>query len=189
MRFHHSLMDTPIFIYHHGADTTNLLLHIDDIVLTASSMSLLESIISYLRREFAMTDLGALNYLLGILATRSSHGLFLSLRKYTSEILEPAHMTQCNPARTHVETTRKLDAIIPPISDPSPYCSLAGVLQYLTFTRPDIAYVVQTIFLFMHDPREPHLHMLMRILHYILWYFGSWFATLFLPHIRSSCLL
>nr|GEV93987.1 ribonuclease H-like domain-containing protein [Tanacetum cinerariifolium] len=47
------------------------------------------------------------------------------------------------------------------------YRSLVGGLQYLTFTRPDISYVVQQICLYMHDPREPHLAALKRILRYI----------------------
>jgi len=50
---------------------------------------------------------------------------------------------------------------------PTAYRSLAGVLQYLTFTRPDITYVVQQICLHMHDPREPHLTALKRILRYL----------------------
>nr|GEU68348.1 ribonuclease H-like domain-containing protein [Tanacetum cinerariifolium] len=53
--------------------------------------------------------------------------------------------------------------INPPINEES----LAGGLQYLTFTRPDISYAVQHIFLYMHDPREPHLTALKRILRYI----------------------
>ncbi|GJT91849.1 ribonuclease H-like domain-containing protein [Tanacetum coccineum] len=40
-------------------------------------------------------------------------------------------------------------------------------LQYLTFTRPDISYAVQQVCLFMHDPREPHLSALKRILRYV----------------------
>ncbi|GKB34490.1 ribonuclease H-like domain-containing protein [Tanacetum coccineum] len=51
-----------------------------------------------------------------------------------------------------------------PISDSTLYRSLAGALQYLTFTRPDISYAVQQVCLFMHDPREPHLSALKRIL-------------------------
>ncbi|GKC01420.1 ribonuclease H-like domain-containing protein, partial [Tanacetum coccineum] len=39
-------------------------------------------------------------------------------------------------------------------------------LQYLTFTRPDISYAVQQVCLHMHDPREPHLSALKRILRY-----------------------
>ncbi|GKG32212.1 ribonuclease H-like domain-containing protein, partial [Tanacetum coccineum] len=54
-----------------------------------------------------------------------------------------------------------------PVSDPTLYRSLAGALQYLTFTRPDLSYVVQQICLYMHDPRDPHFTALKRILHYV----------------------
>jgi hypothetical protein len=37
----------------------------------------------------------------------------------------------------------------------------------LTFTRRDIAYAVQQICLYMHDPREPHLTAMKRILRYL----------------------
>ncbi|GJS58163.1 ribonuclease H-like domain-containing protein [Tanacetum coccineum] len=40
-------------------------------------------------------------------------------------------------------------------------------LQYLTFTRPDISNVVQQICLHMHDPREPRLAALKRVLRYV----------------------
>ncbi|XP_026429121.1 uncharacterized protein LOC113325107 [Papaver somniferum] len=45
--------------------------------------------------------------------------------------------------------------------------SLDGALQYLTFTRPDISYAVQQVCLFMHDPREPHMQALKRIIRYL----------------------
>jgi hypothetical protein len=31
-----------------------------------------------------------------------------------------------------------------------------GALWYLTLTRPDLAYAVQQVCLFMHAPRKPH---------------------------------
>ncbi|GJZ06417.1 ribonuclease H-like domain-containing protein [Tanacetum coccineum] len=51
--------------------------------------------------------------------------------------------------------------------DPTLYRSLACALQYLTFTRPDISYVVQQICLYMHDPRDPYFTALKRILRYV----------------------
>ncbi|GKB72794.1 retrovirus-related pol polyprotein from transposon TNT 1-94 [Tanacetum coccineum] len=45
--------------------------------------------------------------------------------------------------------------------------SLAGALQYLTFTRPDISYAVQQVCLYMRDPRAPHFTALKRILRYV----------------------
>jgi hypothetical protein len=53
------------------------------------------------------------------------------------------------------------------VADPTAYRSLVGALQYLTFTRLDITYVVQQIFLHMHDPQESHLAMLKRLLRYV----------------------
>jgi hypothetical protein len=46
------------------------------------------------------------------------------------------------------------------------YCNLVGALQYLTFTHPNITYAVQ-VCLYMHDPREPHLTAVKRILRYL----------------------
>jgi hypothetical protein len=54
-----------------------------------------------------------------------------------------------------------------PVSDPTAYRGLVEALQYLTFTRPDIAYAVQQVCLHIHDPREPHLTATKRILRYL----------------------
>ncbi|GKC08874.1 ribonuclease H-like domain-containing protein [Tanacetum coccineum] len=102
-----------------------------------------------------------------ISVTRDSRGMFLSQKKYAMKLLERAHIANCNPSRTLVDTEPKLGCDGDPVSDPILYRSLAGGLQYLTFTRPVISYVVQQICLFIHDPREPHLAALKRILCYV----------------------
>lgn len=76
-------------------------------------------------------------------------------------------MATCNPCSTPTDTKSKLVAGGEPVSDPTLYQCLVGALQYLTFTRPDIAYVVQQVCLYMHDPCAPHLHALKRILRYL----------------------
>ncbi|GKD05478.1 ribonuclease H-like domain-containing protein, partial [Tanacetum coccineum] len=151
----------------HGTDTAYLLLYVDDIVVTASSESLLQQIIRSLHQEFSMTDMGSLTYFLGISITHDSSRLFLSQKKYVLEILDRAHMVNCNPSRTPIDTEYKLGSDGDPVCDPTLYRSLVGSLQYLTFTRPDISYVVQQVCLYMHDPREPHFFVLKRILRYV----------------------
>nr|GFC13970.1 ribonuclease H-like domain-containing protein [Tanacetum cinerariifolium] len=151
----------------HGTNTAYLLLYVDDIVLTASSEILLQQIIRSLHQEYAVTDLGLLNYFLGISVTRDSLGLFLSQKKYAVEILDRAHMVNCNSSRTPIDTKYKLRSDGDPVSEPTMYRSLAGSLQYLTFTRPDISYAVQHVCLYMHDPREPHFLALKQILRYV----------------------
>jgi hypothetical protein len=56
---------------------------------------------------------------------------------------------------------------VPPVADIPQFRSIARALQYLTFTRPDIAYAVQQICLHMHDPQEPHLTAMKHILRYL----------------------
>ncbi|GKB91415.1 ribonuclease H-like domain-containing protein, partial [Tanacetum coccineum] len=73
--FQHSKTDSSLFVFHRGSDIAYLLLYVDDIILTASSSAFLQRIIASLHSEFAMTDLGSLNYFLGISAQRSASGL------------------------------------------------------------------------------------------------------------------
>nr|GFB93272.1 ribonuclease H-like domain-containing protein [Tanacetum cinerariifolium] len=151
----------------HASYQRVILLYVDDIVLTASSDHLLQHIIASLHREFSMTDLGALNYFLGISVTRDSSGMFLSQRKYAMDILERAHMVGCNLSRTPVDIESKLGDGGTSVVDPTVYWSLAGSLQYLTFTRPDIMYAMQQVCLYMHDLREPYFSARKRILRYV----------------------
>nr|GEU69601.1 ribonuclease H-like domain-containing protein [Tanacetum cinerariifolium]GEU77310.1 ribonuclease H-like domain-containing protein [Tanacetum cinerariifolium] len=111
--FLHSDLSKTVYMHQpsrQGIDTAYLLLYVDDIVPTTYSESLLQQMIGSLHKEFAMTDLGSLNYFLGIFVTRDSSGLFLSQKKYASEILKRARMVNCNPCWTPVDTESKLGA-------------------------------------------------------------------------------
>lgn len=114
-----------------------------------------------------MTDLGILHHFLWIFVTYNASGTFLHQQNYTAGILCHAHMTDCNPYHTPVDIKTKLyvdDSL--PVLNPQLYCSLAGALQYLTFTKPEISFAVQQVCLFMHDPQK-HFLVLVRILCYI----------------------
>ncbi|KAK4377274.1 hypothetical protein RND71_003570 [Anisodus tanguticus] len=77
-------------------------------------------------------------------------------------------MSSCKSTSTPVDANSKLSAAAgAPYEDPTRYRSLAGALQYLTFTRPDITYVVQQVCLFMHDPRVEHMNAIKCIIRYI----------------------
>ncbi|GKD98705.1 ribonuclease H-like domain-containing protein [Tanacetum coccineum] len=112
-------------------------------------------------------DLGPLNYFLGISATRTTSGLYLSQSKYASEILERDCMLNYNPCRTLADSEKKLGPEGTPVLDPTLYRSLARALQYLTFTRPDLSYDVKQFCLYMQDPQKPHLNALKHVLRYV----------------------
>jgi len=152
--FTEAMSDTSLFIYHRGTETVYLLLYVDDIVLTASSQQLLLRVITALKKEFVMKDLGPLHHFLGVAVQRHKDTLTLSQWQYTLDILDRHGMTGCNPCSTPVDTCAKVPADAgSPVADPTAYRSLAGALQYVTFIRPDIAYAVQQICLHMHDPQ------------------------------------
>ncbi|KAI3815032.1 hypothetical protein L1987_14684 [Smallanthus sonchifolius] len=165
--FNQSRSDNSLFTYHHGSDTAYLLLYVDDILLTTSSEKLRLNLMDHLSSEFAMKDLGPLSYFLGISVKRTGNTMFLSQQNYAQDIINRAGMTSCKPVVTPVDTKGKLPATGPEFEDPSLYRSLAGALQYLTFTRPDISYAVQQVCMHMHSPRLPHWDSLKRIIRYL----------------------
>ncbi|GJU68136.1 ribonuclease H-like domain-containing protein [Tanacetum coccineum] len=157
----HSKIDTLLFVYHKGSDVAYLPLYVDDIILTALSTALLQRIITLLHSEFAMTDLGSLNYFLGISAQRSKSGLFLCQSKFAEEILERAHMQHCNPCKTPVDTKSKLGSDGDPVSDPTLYRSLTGYLS----EYQGVANVVvemrgfRNLLLELHHQRTKHIEI------------------------------
>jgi hypothetical protein len=115
-----------------------------------------------------MMDLGDLHHFLGINVHHNASKLFLLQQQYAIEILDRANMLHFNPLPTPVDSRSKLSATDgKTFSDPSLYRSLAGAHQYLTLTRPDIAYAAQQICLFMHAPATTHFQLVKRILRYI----------------------
>ncbi|KAJ9566206.1 hypothetical protein OSB04_002172 [Centaurea solstitialis] len=110
-------------------------------------------------------------YVDDIILTTSSNSLRKSIMSLLADefaMKDLAGMASCKLASTPVDTQATLGSDSgSPCSDPTHYRSLAGALQYLTFTRPDITYAVQQVCLHMHDPQESHMLALKRILRYI----------------------
>lgn len=125
--FARALSDTSLFIYCCGADTTYLLLYVDDVVLTAFSDALLCHIIDMLQNEFAMKDLGELHHFLSLSVT-CRRWIVLIQRQYTLDILARAGMVDCKPCATLVDTSAKLLLDGPPVDNTTHYRGLAGAL-------------------------------------------------------------
>ena len=54
-----------------------------------------------------------------------------------------------------------------PYSNPTLFRSVVGALQYLTFTRPDIAFSTHQVCQFMQNPMVSHFTTVKRILQYL----------------------
>ncbi|CAN6479073.1 unnamed protein product [Victoria cruziana] len=54
-----------------------------------------------------------------------------------------------------------------PFYDPTLFRNIVGMLQYLTFTKPDIVYSLNQVSQFMHVPTDVHIEAVKRILRYL----------------------
>ncbi|XP_071705246.1 uncharacterized mitochondrial protein AtMg00810-like [Rutidosis leptorrhynchoides] len=185
--FTHRKCDHSLFIYHHDKDIAYLLLYVDDIVLTTSSDALSKTLMNLLSNEFAMKDLGPLHSFLGISVVRTKHGIFLTQQAYAKAIIARSGLTNCNPISTPVDTVGKVSSKKGrPYANVTKYRSLAGALQYITFTRPDISYAVQQVRLHMHDPKDVHMDALKHIIRYLQ---GTTQIGIHITRIRSNELI
>jgi hypothetical protein len=82
-----SKTDTSLFIYHKDGVIIYLLVYVDDIIVTSSSPSAVDALLSDLQSDFALKDLGKLQYFLGIQVDQCDDGLHLSHERYDLVIL------------------------------------------------------------------------------------------------------
>ncbi|GFZ15830.1 hypothetical protein Acr_25g0002390 [Actinidia rufa] len=148
--------------------------YVDDIIITGDDASGIVQVKCGLKKAFDMTLRiwvpFATSLVLRLLG-RSRHGISLSQRKYSLDLLQDTGMLGCTPASTPMVPNLKISAesgeLLP---DPSVYQRLVGHLIYLTNTRPDLTFAVSIVSQFMHSPRTSHLDAVYHILrHLISW--------------------
>lgn len=159
--------DPSLFVHRRQTHSLYLLLYVDDIIITDSSLPHLNTFISNLSSKYALKDLGDLHYFFGIEVHHTSYGLFLSQSAYTHDLLAQSNMLHAKPVATPMATTTPSIDDSSTFNNPTHFCSLAGALQYLTLTHPNIEFSVNYICQFMHSPTNYHYSLLHRILHYI----------------------
>ncbi|XP_016185165.1 uncharacterized protein LOC107626777 [Arachis ipaensis] len=148
--------------------TTFVLVYVDDVIITRSSTSAMMAVVNQLNCKFALKDMGDLHYFLGIQVSKTKGGgLLLSQEKYVTNLLGKVCMTGCKPCKTPLPSSLKISQFGGDrFDEPALYHSVVGSLQYLTITRPELAYVVSKLSQFMQDPLESHWKLVKRIPRY-----------------------
>ncbi|XP_028093545.1 uncharacterized protein LOC114293626 [Camellia sinensis] len=119
---------------------------------------------------FSTKELEDVSYFLGISVQAHSTGCFLSQHKYAQELLHKAGMVHCKPcsiliAQKSSDVPSSTDVL--PYAQPSFYRSIVGALQYLTITRPDIAFAVNQACQHMQASTNAHFALVKCLLRYI----------------------
>ncbi|OIT29309.1 putative mitochondrial protein, partial [Nicotiana attenuata] len=160
-----SKTDSSLFFKCAGERKLFCLIYVDDILVMGSDSALVQSLVTQLQNKFAVRDLGKLSYFLGI---ETSAGLHLQQGKYVGDLLKRVHMDSCSNISTPASPSTKLSSTEgSQFNNSTLYRSVVGALQYLTFTRPDIAFAVTKVSQFMHCTMDSHWTAVKHILRYI----------------------
>ena len=144
-------------------------MYVDDIIVASSSQAVTK-LLQDLQTDFALKDLGELNYFLGIEVRKMKDGILLTQEKYASDVIKRAGMHNCKPVNTPLSTSEKLsvekgDSLGP--NDATHFRSIVGALQYLTLTQPNLSFPVNKVCQFLHAPTMSHWAAVKRILRYL----------------------
>ncbi|KAF5468106.1 hypothetical protein F2P56_012286 [Juglans regia] len=145
-----------------------LLVYVDDIIMASNDLNSINALKTFMHSKFKIKDLGSLMYFLGIEVARSSKGIHLCQRKYTLDILVDSGTLGSKPTKVSMDQNLKLTKSTgTPLPDPSVYRRLIGRLLYLTISRLDICYSIQTLSQFMATPTDAHLLAAQKVLRYL----------------------
>ncbi|XP_031248559.1 uncharacterized protein LOC116106341 [Pistacia vera] len=175
--FQQSPSDHYFFFKKDRANIVILLIYVDDLVITGSDASLIQATKDLLHSHFKLKDLGALRYFLGFEFVRSSKGISLCQRKYALELIATSGLAAAKPALIPLDPNLKFTTVEydhnfpgqedPALSDPSVYQKLIGKLLYLCLIRPDLSFSVNLLSQFMHQPKQSHLNVALKVVRYI----------------------
>ena len=151
-----------------------LQIHVDDCVICGSDMATITHFKDFLRSEYKITDLGAIQHCLGweIARNRSLRTLSISQQQYIRSMvirfdcLDAASVV--TPAQSNLILCKAMSPVTPNASLRTRYMELLGSLLYsASSTRPDIAYAVSELSKFASNPGLDHWNALIRVLLYL----------------------
>uniref|UniRef100_A0AAV1VK26 Integrase catalytic domain-containing protein n=1 Tax=Peronospora matthiolae TaxID=2874970 RepID=A0AAV1VK26_9STRA len=169
--------DHCIYIKRDDQDMILVVLYVDDLILASSNNELLKSTKMALSKRFEMTDLGELDYFLGmeIKNDRKTGMVTVQQTKFLKSVLTKFGMDNSKPVKTPQDPGLKLTKNMceqeckhEDTMCNVPYRSAVGGIMYLMVaTRPDLAAAVGSLSQFSSDPCPTHWQALKRVLRYL----------------------
>lgn len=153
-------------------ETVLVIIWVDDLIIAASNLELVNTFKDTMKTKFNMKDLGKISYFLGIHFEQKESELRMNQKTYIERILERFGMSECRPRSTPCEI--KIDTSIceqydkhEPVN-PREYREIVGSLIYaMTCTRPDISWVVSKLSQTLAQPKREDLVTAKHVLRYL----------------------
>ena len=149
----------------------------DDFTIVGDSDSSVNLLKEQLSEHWEISDLGPINWLLGVGITRDVEARTISLcqESYIEQILARFGLEDCRTAVTPLEPgidlTPGSTSVSPTaltLAEKSTYREMIGSLMYITvMTRPDIAFAVSTLSQYLEAPRSTHMKAITRVFRYL----------------------
>ena len=140
---------------------------VDDLFIFANSVAVKDRFKKWISKQFKMTDLGPIKWILGmeVIRDRTKRTLEIVQTAYIDRMLERFGMAKCNKVATPAEgklTRLKVTSVDKELQ------ALVGSLLYATvMTRPDIAYAVQALGRHLQSSGPQHMIAAKRVLRYL----------------------
>lgn len=140
-------------------------IYVDDLLYTGNDVQLMTEFKISMMKQFDMSDLGRMNYFLGIEIVQRQGGIFIYQKRYAENILTRFGMTESKAVSTPVAPGIKLHSDEEGVQiDENYFKQIVGSLMYLTATRPDLTFATSLLSRYMSRPTELHLQAAKRIL-------------------------
>jgi hypothetical protein len=145
-----------------------LVMYVDDLLITGSSISMIIAVKGILHDRFLMKDMFPLHFFLGLEMSQDASGIKLSQAKFAWDLMERLHMINCKSAPTpFLYGVRHEDGRDTLVVENTLYLQLVGSLMYLIHNQPNLSYVVGVVSRYMQDPHELHWKATNFILRYV----------------------
>uniref|UniRef100_A0AAV1VFK5 Reverse transcriptase Ty1/copia-type domain-containing protein n=1 Tax=Peronospora matthiolae TaxID=2874970 RepID=A0AAV1VFK5_9STRA len=167
--FEASAFDPCLYIKVVDGHCVLVLVYVDDVLVTGSSLELIAQTKADLKTRFEMTDSGKCTFVLGIeLVDESDGSVTMCQRRYVNDILKRFGMDECKATASPVDLSTRLVASTEAAKIDVPFREAVGALMHLTTaTRPDIGYAVGYVSRFMENPQQEHWTAVKRIFRYL----------------------
>ena len=150
-------------------------IYVDDLLITRKDRKEIDALKKALNNRFKMSDLGLVNFYLGMTVTRDriNRTLRLGQQAYLTKVLRDFGMEDYNPAVTPMDSNGS--NLVPAPKDYTAsqdeikeYQRAIGSLMYAMLgSRPDIAFAVSMVSRFASNPTAEHMKAVKRILRYL----------------------